>query len=293
MKTLLFGCALALLAGCSTPDHEVFAPPRNELKSTPSKTIVLIHGMFLTPKAWDAWKHDFEAAGYTVYAPAWPLHDKEPREMRAQNPDAALGRLELTEVLGTYRDFIQKLPEKPILIGHSMGGLIVQLLLQDHMGAAGVAIDSAPPKGVISLRYSFLKSNWGVISPFADREEPIELDPAQFHYAFTNCLGDDQAQAIYEAYATPESRAVGKAATTETAAIQYKTKTEPLLFIAGREDHIIPASLNYSNFKEYKEAPSLTEFRAYPGRCHWIVGQEHWQDITAQIKTWLKANVNP
>lgn len=147
MRRLILLLALLVPAACTTPDHAVSGPEQAKVAAQ-SKTIVLIHGMFLTPESWAGWKAYFEAAGYTVHAPAWPLHDAAPKAMRDKHPDAKLGALELKDVLDRYRTFIQALPEKPILIGHSMGGLVTQILLQEKLGVAGVAIDSAPPEGL-------------------------------------------------------------------------------------------------------------------------------------------------
>ena len=139
-----------------------------------------------------------------------------------------------------------------------MGGLIAQLLLQENLGVAAVAIDSAPPQGLISFKFSFLRSNWKVISPFQDENEPFLPDSDAFHYAFSNCVAESEGLKIYDAFAVPESRLVGKATTTEVARIGFGKKTAPLLFVAGGEDHIVPASLNYANFERYENAPSYT-----------------------------------
>jgi pimeloyl-ACP methyl ester carboxylesterase len=140
-----------------------------------SKTVVFVHGMFMTPLAWEKWEAHFAAKGYKTLAPAWPLHDLPIEDQRKNHPNPKLGELTLDTVLSHYRQVLKGLDEKPILVGHSMGGLIVQILLAEGLGAAGIAIDSAPPKGVISLKYSFLKSNWPVISPSAKVSEPFFL----------------------------------------------------------------------------------------------------------------------
>lgn len=288
LRILTFLFALIQLNACATPDHAYSGVAKERAPSIQSRTIVLIHGMFLTPTSWAKWKTDFERAGYKVYAPAWPLHDQSPEVMRRQHPDTNLGKLELKDIVEQYRAFIKSLDEKPILIGHSMGGLIVQLLLQEKLAVAGVAIDSAPPEGLISMKFSFLRSNWAVISPFNDVHDPYLPDEDAFHYAFSNCVSEEEGRKIYREFATPESRLVGQAPTTEDAAIDFTAKTAPLLFIGGEEDHIIPASLNYANFRRYKESASVTEFKMFPGRCHWIVGQDGWEEVTQYIKQWLK-----
>ncbi len=288
-RVLLLVALLALTPACTTPDHAVSGPEQRNISSG-AKTIVLIHGMFLTPASWAEWKKYFEGVGYTVHAPAWPLHADEPSAMRARHPDAKLGALEMKDVLDSYREFLKSLPEKPILIGHSMGGLIAQLLLQERLGVAAVAIDSAPPQGLISLRWSFLKANWAVINPLADVSEAYLPDEDAFRYAFCDCVPEAEGRKVYADFATPESRRVGNAPTTDLAQVRFKEKTAPLLLIAGADDHIIPASLNYANFEEYEDAPSRTEFRMFPGRCHYIVQQDGWEDVASYVKGWLASH---
>lgn len=282
----------AALLSCSVPLHDV----KESITTTPhspqsTSTIVFIHGMFMTPSSWASWSQYFEAQGYKTYAPAWPRHEVSAAQMRQRHPDPALGALTLDDVLASYRKFIDALPEKPILIGHSMGGLITQILLQEGRGVAGIAIDSAPPKGVLSFRWSFLRSNWPVISPFANADEAVLLDSEQFGYAFTNCVPQGQWEAIYSQQATPESRQVGKGSLSDVAVIDFEKKQSPLLFIAGGEDHIIPPSLNYSNFRAYDESSSLTEFKLFPERCHWTVGQDGWKEVADFARTWIRRAV--
>ncbi len=289
MRRILLVALFATLSACATTESAhnpgTGAPPKTAVAKT--KTIVLIHGMFLTPLSWEGWKSYFEKAGYNVYAPAWPLHDAPPQEMRAHHPDPKLGQLRLAEVIAEYRNFIDKLPEKPILIGHSMGGLIAQLLLKEHLGIAAVAIDSAPPNGMLSLKLSFLRSNWDVVSPFADEDQALLPTEEDFHYAFSNCLSDKDAAPVREKYATPESRHVGNDSTEAVGEIDCTKKAEPLLVIAGEEDHIIPASLNFKNFEAYADAPSVTDFKMFPGRCHWIIGQTGWEEVAKYTADWL------
>jgi len=252
-----------------------------------SKTIVFIHGMFVTPTCWQKWEQYFRARGFRTLTPAWPEHDPPAAAQRARHPNAALSRLELTQLVDHYRAIVRGLDEKPILVGHSMGGLIVQILLQEDLGVAGVAIDSAPPKGVISLAWSFLKSNWPAINPFASANKPIALDEAAFHYAFTNTLTAEESRRAYAAEVVPESRRVGKGPTTAAAKIDFARSRPPLLLIAGEKDHIIPASLNRKNFERYTGS-SITELKEFPGRDHWIIASDGWQEVADYVLGWIE-----
>lgn len=290
MIRLLTGLILALaFVNCTTPGQGRFEP-QGAATIQKTKTVIFVHGMFMTPASWAHWQKYFESRGYKTLAPAWPYHEGKPSDLRAAHPNAQLGKLKLDDVLESYRKVIREQKEKPILIGHSMGGLIVQLLTQEGLAAAGIAIDSAPPKGLISLKYSFLKSNWGVISPFANKEEPLLFTQEQFNYAFVHTLPEAEQKAVYDAFVVPESRLVGNGPTTDVAAIDYTKARSPLLLIAGEMDHITPASMNYSNFQKYETSPSRTEFQLFKGRTHWIAGQKGWEEVADFVLEWINRN---
>ncbi|HUS67440.1 MAG TPA: alpha/beta hydrolase [Kofleriaceae bacterium] len=251
-----------------------------------TKTVVFIHGMFMTPTCWSGWVQRFRERGLRALAPAWPLHDAPPQALRDKHPDPALGKLTLDEVVAEMVRTVEALDEKPILIGHSMGGLVVQLLLQKQLGVAGVAIDSAPPKGVISFKWSFIKSNWPVVSPFANKDQPYLLTPSDFRYAFAHTLPPDELKATYDREVVPESRRVGNGPTTAVAKIDFTAARPPLLFVAGELDRIIPASLNASNHKKYAASAGITEIRQFPGRTHYTLGQEGWESIADFVLDW-------
>lgn len=292
MRFLVLLLFSALSFSCATPGYE----QSGKLESTEvqeSKTIVFVHGMYVTNKSWSAWESYFKDKGYAVHAPAWPLHDLPIAEQKSLSHESELVKLNLNAVLDHYRKFIDDLPEKPILIGHSMGGLITQILIAEGRGISGVAINSAPPKGLISLNWGFIKSNWPVISPFASEDEPINMTADQYHYAMTSCLSEDEAKKEFEAKGVPESRRVGKVAFDEVSEVDFDKKTKPLLLIGGSTDRIIPASLNYKNFQAYSDSKSLTEFKVFDGRCHWILEQDGWQEVAQFVDEWLNRAIVP
>lgn len=254
-----------------------------------SKTVVLIHGMYMNPMCWEHWLPYFKSKGYRVLAPAWPGRDKSTVELRKSHPDPKLGKLTLSDVLQSASRTIANLDEKPILIGHSMGGLVTQLLVQQGIAAAGVAIDSAPPAGVFSLAWSFLKSNFPHINPLKPQGQPIEMTFARFQYAFVNGMPLEAQRAAFDRYVVPESRRVPAESLTATARIDFKKPHAPLLLIGGSSDHIIPASLNKSNVARYSASSSITDYKEFSGRNHFVIGQEGWQEVADYILTWLKS----
>ena len=290
LLALVSACALLALSGCASPQSIESKRAPGVARIPQTRTVVFVHGMFMTPLCWADWEKHFQARGFTTIAPAWPEHNKPLDEQRRAHPSAKLAKLTLYDVLELYRAEIKRLPEPPILIGHSMGGLIVQLLLSEGLGAAGIAVDSAPPKGVISLKYSFLKSNWPMINPSAKLDEPIHLGVDAFRYAFANTRPPSEQEAAYARFVVPESRRIGKGPTTDDAAIDFGRARAPLLFIAGSEDHIIPASLNRKNLGRYESTPAITDFREFAGRDHLLIAEEGWQELADYVLAWLDKN---
>src|SRR5258706_712419 len=151
--------------------------------------------------------------------------------------------------------------EKPAIIGHSMGGLVVQLLLQRDVAVAGVAIDPAPPAGVFTTEWSFLKANFPVINPFL-LSKPAQMTFEQFQYAFVNTLPLKEQRAAYDRYVVPESRGVPISSLTSAGKVDFARPRLPLLITAAEKDHIVPPGLNRFNFKKYK-CPSVTDFMEF------------------------------
>ena len=253
----------------------------------PTKSVVFIHGMFMTPLCWEHWIEHFQERGYSCTAPAWPGRDKPVAALRANHPDPELGKLTLAEVVEHCANHIKALPEKPILIGHSMGGLVVQLLLQRGIAAAGVAIDPAPPFSVFTAKWSFLKSNWPMINPLVSQFQPHLMSFEAFQYAFVNTLPIAEQRAAYDRYVVPESRRVPRQSLTGVARIDSAKQHPPLLLTAGSDDHIIPASLNKSNFSKYRNSSSVTDYKEFSGRVHFVIGQKGWEEVADYILRWL------
>lgn len=253
-----------------------------------SKTIMFIHGMFMTSRCWEQWVPYFEAKGYTCLAPNWPGRDASIEALRNAHPDPKLGQLILSDVIDHYVGIIQNLNEAPILIGHSMGGLCVQILLQRGVASAGVAIDPAPPVGVFPTRWSFFKANWPMINPFISKTQPHMMTFEQFQYAFVNDMPETEQRAAYDRYVVPESRGVPRESLGTVAKIAFGEKQRPLLLIAGQNDHIIPASLNKQNYAKYRQSGSVTAFKEFAGRNHFIIGQPNWSEVADYILSWLE-----
>lgn len=255
------------------------------------KTIVFLTGCFVHHSCWDEWKAYFEKEGYTCIVPPWPHKSEPAATLRARQPDPAIASIRLADLKNYFSDIISALPEKPILIGHSFGGLLVQLMLQRDIASAGVAIHSVPPAGVLSTAFSFYRATWGPLGFFTPASKTFLMSVPQWQYAFTNGLPLQEQQQTYDQLVIPESKRVARDGLGKEAKIDFRKPHVPLLFVAGEKDHIMPASLNHTNFKKYSKSEGVLEYKFFPGKTHSVLGQKGWEENAAFIHGWLKQHV--
>src|SRR3954471_533761 len=222
-------------------------------------TIVLIHGLWLTPLSWEGWKQRFDSKGHTVLAPAWPGLEGTVEEVR-QNI-SKYEHLGVKEITDSYDGIIRGLDAPPIIMGHSFGGLITQLLLDRGLGAAGVGVDPAPIKGILGLPYSSLKVASVALKNPANRHRAVMLTPEEFHYGFTNTLTAEESKPIYDRLAVPGPGGTlvpaGLANFNPNAVTQvtrHNSSRAPLLLLAGGKDHTVPLSTVRAAYKIQKKS---------------------------------------
>ncbi|RYE68004.1 MAG: alpha/beta fold hydrolase, partial [Rhizobiaceae bacterium] len=242
--------------------------------------IVFVHGMFQNPKSWDNWVRYFSDKGYDCSAPAWPLHDGDPKALR-DNPPAGLGELSLDAIYASIKSAVAGL-DKPVVIGHSVGGLIAQKLLADGHVSGAVAISSVAPNAMLDFDWGFIKNSAIITNPLKG-DEPVYMDAKTFHGSFANTLSEEQAAVEFEKTATHDSRNVLRDCMGSSGKIDLSRPHEPLLLVAGEKDEIIPADLNEKNFKAYENTGSVTDFREFPNRGHYICGEPGWEEVAAYI----------
>lgn len=259
------------------------------METTGAKTILFLTGAFVGNNCWDAWRSFFEEKGFSTSAPPWPYKDASVPELRSRHPhhDIQLARLTIEELLMHYENIIKSLPEKPILIGHSYGGLMTQIFVNRGLAAAGVAIHPVPPLGVFPYEFTFLKAGWKSLGVFTDLDETYMMSFEDWQYAFVNGMPLEEQQAAYEKYAIPESKTVSRGALSGAAKVDFKKPHAPLLITAGDTDHIIPAHLNHRNFNAYETEGSVTDYKVFSGRNHFVLGQPTWKEDAAFIYDWI------
>ncbi len=258
-------------------------------------TIVLIHGFWVTPRSWEHWIARYEAAGYTVIAPAYPGFEVE---VEALNADPApIEQLTVPAVIDHLSEVVSSLATPPILIGHSAGGVFTQLLLDRGLGACGVAINSAPTEGVKPIPLSQVKATFPVLKNPANRHKAVGFTFEQWHYAFTNTLDEETSRALYERYHVPASGNVfwGSALANihpgrdDTWVDYHNDARAPLLFISGSEDHLMPPKIQQSNAKHYKSDKTITEVEQFDGP-HLLPAAPGWEAVANRALEWALAH---
>jgi pimeloyl-ACP methyl ester carboxylesterase len=262
-------------------------------------TVVLIHGLWMTPRSWEHWIAHYEGRGFRVLAPTYPGFEGEVEALRAD--PSPIERVTIPETVAHLERVVGELERPPILMGHSAGGFLVQALLDHGVGAAGVAIDSAPPEGVLVLPLSQLRVFFPILDNPANRHRAVGFTPGQFHYAFTNTLSEEESAEVYERYHIPApgrwvwGGILGNLTPGHQESwVNFKNDDRaPLLFIAGGVDHIMPPSVNKSNAKHYEQSKALTEYKEFPGRSHFTVGQAGWEEVADYALDWAIRQTGP
>lgn len=258
-----------------------------------SKTIVLIHGAWLNGRSWENWKARYEAKGYNVIAPDWPFDDRDPAALRA-DPDPRLAKTGQRAIVDHYERIIRALPEKPILIGHSLGGVFVQHLLDRGLGVAGVAMDPAPTPGV-GLGPQAILSALPVFSDIFSGGKVKHMSRKFFRTRFAQTVAHDEADALYDRYIAPTPGRVYWDGVINPMAINWKNPARaPLLLIGGGKDLIADASMTRAIYAQQRKAPSRTDYHEFKQRSHWTALDAGWEEVADFALQWTEAAIqNP
>ena len=263
-------------------EHEGQAVAR--ANATGLKPVVFIHGLWLLPSSWDRWATVFEEAGFTALTPGWP-DDPETVEEANEHPEV-FAKKTVGQVADHFDEIISKLDQKPVVIGHSFGGLLTQILAGRGLSAVSVAIDPAPFRGVLPLPISALKSASPVLRNPANRNRAVPLTYEQFRFGFANAVSEEEAKELYETYAVPAAGApLFQAATanlnpwTEVKVDTDNPERGPLLIISGEKDHTVPWSIANASFKQQKDNEGVTEITEIKDRGHALTIDSGWREV--------------
>jgi pimeloyl-ACP methyl ester carboxylesterase len=251
-----------------------------------TKTIVLIHGAWLNAKSWEGFKAHYESKGYTVYTPNWPYDEGEPADLRA-NPHPMLKTVGVKGIVDHLEAEIRKLPEQPILIGHSAGGVFTQILLDRGLGVAGVAINPAPTTGV-RLGIHSIVSAFPVLGSWGSWKRIMHMSPSFFAKRFANGLREHEVDAYYSRYIVPTAGKVyWDGILTSAGKIRWDNPARaPLLLIGGGLDLIADASMTRAIYDKQRRAPSQTALKIFEGRSHFTCIEAGWEEVADFALDW-------
>ncbi|MFJ6695126.1 alpha/beta hydrolase [Streptomyces sp. NPDC091272] len=247
--------------------------------------VVFVHGLWLLPSSWDRWAAVFEEAGYAPLTPGWP-DDPETVAQAHAHPEVFAGK-SVGQVADHLGALLGKLHRRPVVVGHSFGGLVTQMLAGRGLAAASVAIDPAPFRGVLPLPFSSLRSSRPVLGNPANYHRAVPLTYEQFRYAFANAVGEEEARTLHETFAVAApGEPLFQAATaninpwTEVKVDTLNPERGPLLLLSGEKDHTVPWALTNAAYKKQaRNAVAVTEIKEMAGRGHSLTIDSGWREV--------------
>lgn len=254
--------------------------------------VVFIHGLWLHADSWKPWLELFRSAGYDPVAPGWPGEPATVAEANA-HPER-LANVGIDDVVEHYTALIRKLPAKPIVIGHSFGGLVAQKLLASGVAAAAIALDPAQIRGVLPLPFAQLKSAFPVLGNPFNYKRAVAQTPRQFRYGFGNAVSEQESNALHAKYHIPApgkplfEAAFANLLPNTPAKVNTKAVRGPLLITAGGKDHTVPEVVARSAFRLYRKGPSVTDYKVFPDRGHSLTVDSGWREVAGETLSWLR-----
>lgn len=254
--------------------------------------IVLVHGLWMTPTSWNTWAERFRAAGHEVIVPGWPgIDDRSVDDIR-RDPSALKG-IGIAQIVDHYESIIRALPQKPIIMGHSFGGLFVQMLADRGLGTAIVGVTPGQPAGITTLPPSTLRTGFPILrNPFR-KNGASPISKSHFHFTFGNDLSRAESDKLWEQFAVNSYNRVFfegvGGAFNEKGGVSHvdyaKPDRAPLLIITGEIDHVVPPAIGKAILKKYS-GPATVEYKEFAGRTHRIVSQDGWEEVADYALDW-------
>jgi len=253
--------------------------------------VVFIHGLWLHATSWGPWQDLFAQAGYESFAPGWP-GDPDTVEAARADPEAIADH-GIEDVTNHYAAFIDQLPARPILIGHSFGGMIAEKLLGLDYAAAAIGIDAAQIKGVLPLPLSALHSTLPVFKNPANLHRAVSLTAKEFAYSFGNALSEQESDDLYQRWAIPapakplfEAAAANFTLHSPAAVNTGNENRGPLLLTMGKQDHTVPEVITKSTLKQYRHSLAITDLEEFD-RGHSLIIDSGWREVADTCLAWL------
>ena len=248
-------------------------------------TLFMIHGMWGGPWCWDNFRGFFEARGYHCVAATLPFHDLDPRGA----PDRRLGTASLLDYADALDQQIRSLGTTPILVGHSMGGLLAQVLGSRGRAEALVLLSPASPAGIVPVRLSVIRAFWSILTTWGFWRKPIRQTFDEAVYSALHLVPEQDRRRIHDRFGWESGRVAFEMGewmfdARRASRVDQTRVTCPVLIIAGTEDRMTPPSIVRRVARKYR---AVATYREFAGHAHWLVGEPGWEEIAAYVDTWL------
>lgn len=259
------------------------------------RPIVFVHGLWALANSWSDWAAHFTAHGYAPITVDWP-GDQPDRTASLADANSLAG-LGIEQIVDHTVAVVAALDLKPVVVGHSMGGLVVQILAGRGLNAATVALSPAPMAGVWKIPPSMVRSVFPVLRNPANffRAVPLGLNRSQ--RVFTNAVSEDEGRAIHEKYvgmapARPLFQtAVANIARRSPARVDTTNPDRgPMLLVAGSKDRICPRSVVKAAFGRQRLNPGTTQYLEVPDAGHSLFVDHNWKVVADAVLAFASAN---
>lgn len=253
-----------------------------------AETIFMIHGMWGGPWCWKKYMCVFEAAGFRCVAATLPCHDMDPRGV----PNPRLGSVSLLDYAEALEEEIRQLPEKPIVMGHSMGGLLAQIMGARGLAKALVLLTPASPAGILAVSPAVIRSFWSIQTTWGFWKKPIRQTFSEAVYSLLHLMPEAEQKEIYDRLVFESGRATFEIGywlfdSRGAARVDASKITCPVLVVAGTQDRISPPSIVLQIARKYKTVSTYKEFENHG---HWIVGEPGWEEVATYVLGWLRSS---
>jgi non-heme chloroperoxidase len=257
-----------------------------------TQPVVFIHGLWIHSAAWEPWAALYRDAGYEPLAPNWPGEGSTVAATR-RDPSRVAG-YGLADIAKHYTKIIVDLPQRPVVVGHSFGGLVAQQLLASGHASHAVAIDPGPPKGVTKVPLAQIRAALPVLRKKSNREATVSLTERQFRFGFANAVSKDEARDLFQRWAIPgpgkplfEATSAKKDPNSPAAVDTATSDRGPLLITGGGKDHQVPEVVTRQVYQLYASSRAVTDYHVFPDRGHSLVFDSGWRDVAEYTLGWL------